>query len=216
MICPRCLLRVARQSRNVIRQKPDLPIPNSRLQRSSYSSSSSTSTKAVSPQHTTTSTPRQGSGSHAPPAATSTSDAQPFSTPLTPSPEAAGISSTPLNKDAGRHTRLIQSSVPAGTPLKGLNFVKGKNDPLAMEDDEYPPWLWDILRDAGSKGEKGDDGVDSSDRFGMVSLYRWTHPSHILTWCCSQIEEAATASGEGTAEKGPLEPRKPGAESPAL
>jgi large subunit ribosomal protein L54 len=29
--------------------------------------------------------------------------------------------------------------------LKGLNFLKNKTDPVAMEDSEYPPWLWDIL-----------------------------------------------------------------------
>ncbi|CAG8618716.1 6897_t:CDS:2, partial [Paraglomus occultum] len=37
------------------------------------------------------------------------------------------------------------SSVPAGTILKGLNFmVKGK-DPIALPDEEYPEWLWELL-----------------------------------------------------------------------
>jgi large subunit ribosomal protein L54 len=39
----------------------------------------------------------------------------------------------------------LQSSVPAGTPLKGLNIYKGKDDPVAMEDTEYPDWLWGVL-----------------------------------------------------------------------
>lgn len=50
----------------------------------------------------------------------------------------------------------IKSSVAAGTSLKGLNFLKGKDDPVAMEDHEYPDWLWGILRDK----KKEEDGVD--------------------------------------------------------
>ena len=49
------------------------------------------------------------------------------------------------------------SSVPAGTVLKGLNFVKGKEDPVAREDGEYPEWLWGVLRrkqeEVGGLGE---------------------------------------------------------------
>jgi large subunit ribosomal protein L54 len=52
---------------------------------------------------------------------------------------------------------VVLSSCPAGTPLKGLNFVKGKTDPVAMEDHEYPPWLWDVLK---PKKKDGDDAVD--------------------------------------------------------
>lgn len=49
----------------------------------------------------------------------------------------------------------IKSSIPAGTPLKGLNFLKNQSDPIAMEDSEYPSWLWEILRKQEKKGEAG-------------------------------------------------------------
>ncbi|CAI2168743.1 4443_t:CDS:2 [Funneliformis geosporum] len=39
----------------------------------------------------------------------------------------------------------IQSIAPAGTILKGLNFYKNGADPIALPDDEYPGWLWEIL-----------------------------------------------------------------------
>jgi large subunit ribosomal protein L54 len=43
-----------------------------------------------------------------------------------------------------------------GTPLKGLNFEKNKQDPVALADDEYPAWLWTILeRQEGAKGDAG-------------------------------------------------------------
>ncbi|KAG8794992.1 hypothetical protein FRC12_019319 [Ceratobasidium sp. 428] len=37
------------------------------------------------------------------------------------------------------------SSCPAQTVLAGLNWRKGQPPVLALEDSEYPPWLWTIL-----------------------------------------------------------------------
>ena len=90
------------------------------------------------------------SGSHeGPPAATSTSAAQPFSTPTTPSP---APSSPPSQSSPGPG---ITSTVPAGTPLKGLGYFKGKDPPIAKEDHEYPAWLWGLL-DEGKEGDRKD------------------------------------------------------------
>jgi len=57
-------------------------------------------------------------------------------------------------------TSGVVSSVPAGTPLKGLNYLKNQTDPIAMEDHEYPAWLWEVLSEkkAGAGEEK--DEVD--------------------------------------------------------
>lgn len=68
----------------------------------------------------------------------------------------------------------IKSSVAAGTSLKGLNFLKGKDDPVAMEDHEYPDWLWGILRDK----KKEEDGIDL-DIFCTLSncSSSWTKPT---------------------------------------
>lgn len=104
-----------------------------------------------------TPTPRQGSAtsSHAPPAATSTSAAQPFSAPLTPAPSPS-IEKNAAKVAEKKATPLVKSSVAAGTPLKGLNFEKNKQDPVALADDEYPSWLWTILeRQEGAKGDAG-------------------------------------------------------------
>ncbi|KAI9709339.1 MAG: hypothetical protein M1820_003459 [Bogoriella megaspora] len=170
MICARCLLRSARQ--NSPRQVPrhELSSIKSQLQHRSYKTTASRSAKAISIATATETAPRQGSpdSPHAPPSATSTSAAQPFSTPLTPSPERAGIQSTPTSESV---TRLIQSSVPAGTPLRGLNFMKGKNDPLAKEDSEYPDWLWGILDDAEAKAGKGKEGQEG-DMFAKSKKQR--------------------------------------------
>jgi large subunit ribosomal protein L54 len=41
--------------------------------------------------------------------------------------------------------KAIQSMTPAGTKLKGLNIKKNAEDPVALPEEEYPPWLWEIL-----------------------------------------------------------------------
>lgn len=88
-------------------------------------------------------------------ATTSTAAAQPFSTPLTPSAVALGVPTTGSKKSTSV-TPGVVSSVPAGTPLKGLNYFKNKSDPIAMEDHEYPAWLWEVLTEkkAGAGDEK--------------------------------------------------------------
>lgn len=50
-----------------------------------------------------------------------------------------------------------RSTCPPGTVLNGLNYFKGKTDPVALPDAEYPEWLWsclDVLK-------KADGDVDS-------------------------------------------------------
>ncbi|KAM0310983.1 hypothetical protein ACHAO8_007599 [Botrytis cinerea] len=91
------------------------------------------------PPTSTPSSPRTAG----PPTATSTGAAQPFSTPLSPSPAAQGISSHPSHTK--KSTPLPTSSIPAGTILQGLNFLKGRDDPVALKEEEYPEWLWHCL-----------------------------------------------------------------------
>ncbi|KAI9744575.1 MAG: hypothetical protein M1818_002104 [Claussenomyces sp. TS43310] len=79
------------------------------------------------------------------PAATSTGAAQPFSTPLSPGPNAASLGVN-LRPKAAKNV-LPVSSAPAGTSLKGLNFLKGRDDPVALPEEEYPEWLWRCLEE---------------------------------------------------------------------
>lgn len=38
------------------------------------------------------------------------------------------------------------SSCPADTKLEGVNYLKGQAPVLALPDDQYPEWLWTILK----------------------------------------------------------------------
>lgn len=52
---------------------------------------------------------------------------------------------------------IPESICPAGTVLKGLNYFKGRDDPVALKDEEYPEWLWRCL-----DAKKTEEGVDAS------------------------------------------------------
>ncbi|KAF6837561.1 54S ribosomal protein L37, mitochondrial [Colletotrichum plurivorum] len=49
------------------------------------------------------------------------------------------------------------SSCPAGTVLNGLNYFKGKTDPVALADDQYPDWLWTCLETKKEVSESMED-----------------------------------------------------------
>ncbi|WVW78414.1 hypothetical protein I302_100368 [Kwoniella bestiolae CBS 10118] len=54
----------------------------------------------------------------------------------------------------------VASSVPAGTKLTGLSILKDKPDPVALEDEEYPPWLWTLLEDTSKAHKAAENQVE--------------------------------------------------------
>ncbi|KAI4236838.1 MAG: hypothetical protein L6R40_006027 [Gallowayella cf. fulva] len=98
-----------------------------------------------------------------PAVATSTSAAQPFSTPFTPSPYRASSRTHPSKSNPSKGEALPPSMLPAGTPLRGLAFEKNKDPPVAREDNEYPDWLWGLIEknDGGGEGKSGTSGGDA-------------------------------------------------------
>jgi large subunit ribosomal protein L54 len=57
-----------------------------------------------------------------------------------------------------------KSSCLPGTPLEGLNFLKDRQDPVALPDDEYPDWLWTILEREEKEVGTGDAGEFSKSK----------------------------------------------------
>jgi hypothetical protein len=149
MICTRCLTRLSRRAPTSTLASRSLTTTPSRQ----YSTPTTSETS-------TTTAPRSSSG--APSATSKPGVAQPFSTPLTPAP--AAILSKPSSGKAS--APRVQSSVPAGTVLKGLNFYKDKQDPVAMADEEYPAWLWGVLDKGKGGAEAKGAGVDEGDLYG--------------------------------------------------
>jgi large subunit ribosomal protein L54 len=72
--------------------------------------------------------------------------------------------------------------VPAGTPLKGLNFYKDRQDPIALADEEYPAWLWTVL----DRQEKGAEAAAQGDLFGTSASHLSLSFLRNLTRCYSK------------------------------
>lgn len=79
---------------------------------------------------------------------------QPLSEPHTPSTSTAKRSPAKEIKSSTKP----KSSVAGGQELRGLGYTKAKPRVLAMEDDEYPEWLWTLLdqKKMGTAEEKVD------------------------------------------------------------
>lgn len=52
--------------------------------------------------------------------------------------------------------------------MKGINYFKGKDDLVALPEEEYPEWLWRCLDE---KEAKEDKGAAAGDEFGMSMLF---------------------------------------------
>lgn len=90
-------------------------------------------------------------------AAEAASGTQPPSDAQTPSSTA--VPTTPVEV---RKPRKLKSSVTAGQELKGLGYTKAKPVIKALEDHEYPDWLWTLLDESA---KSGDAAVDLSGKF---------------------------------------------------
>lgn len=65
--------------------------------------------------------------------------------------------------EQGSDEKPSRSICRAGTPLNGLNYIKGKTDPVALADEEYPEWLWDCLEVQKKDSDAADD--EAGDEF---------------------------------------------------
>lgn len=83
---------------------------------------------------------------------------QPLSTPDFPS--SARSKGRELAPSPARRLRE-PSSVPGGSELKGLAYMKNKPSVMAKEDNEYPDWLWGLLENDRVNAQEN-DGIDPS------------------------------------------------------
>lgn len=86
-----------------------------------------------------------------------------ISTPFNPPPTPIPGTEEPFQKR--------KSGTKAGTILRGLGYIRGKENILAKPDGEYPDWLWGILDTTSSSspssksGKVGEGGDGEGDFF---------------------------------------------------
>ncbi|CAE6502105.1 unnamed protein product [Rhizoctonia solani] len=69
------------------------------------------------------------------------------------------FSSNSAEKATSSSAKAPTSSCPANTNLAGLAWLKGQPPVLALEDSEYPTWLWTLLDE-----KKPGDGTSKPER----------------------------------------------------
>lgn len=158
MICRRCMQRLAR--RPPLSHRTFSYTPPTRA--SPTASQQQEAQQPIHDDHQVPTSPTQSSTT------TSSSSPLPPKTKKTPAAAAKNVLSSP-------------SSVPAGTVLKGLNFLKNQQDPVALEDHEYPEWLWSALKRKGDvSGAGAAAGDDEGDLFCMCGFFSFFLPSYYL------------------------------------
>ena len=96
-------------------------------------------------------------------------------------PPATPVFTTPLSKPTPKARAAVAlpiSFCAAGTKLKGLNYLKGRDDPVALPEEDYPEWLWRCL-DVKKSDEEGAGEI--GDEFGILIQFPLSG-SYILTF----------------------------------
>ncbi|KAK0730447.1 mitochondrial ribosomal protein L37-domain-containing protein [Lasiosphaeris hirsuta] len=112
----------------------------------------------------------------------------PSASPAAASPESTTPDLSPLKPKEAEEAEEPLSICRPGTILNGLNYFKGKTDPVALPDEAYPAWLWDCLE--VQKKTADADGADAGDEFSKSRKQR-----RLANKRRTQLEDKMLASG---------------------
>ncbi|KAF2857418.1 hypothetical protein K470DRAFT_223395 [Piedraia hortae CBS 480.64] len=115
---------------------------------------------------------------------------------LLPSIRAYSTSTTPSDSSTPK-VKKTHSIAPAGLVLKGLNFQKNFQDPIAKENDEYPDWLWHTL-DAKKETAEAGLGADEGDLYSKSKSQRKKAAAALLKRESMKSEAEKTSPREQT------------------
>ncbi|KAJ7810127.1 hypothetical protein B0H13DRAFT_2148763, partial [Mycena leptocephala] len=96
-------------------------------------------------------------------------------------PRTRAYASNPAVKSVpkGPKKAIASSSCAPDTIITGANYLKGQPPVLALPDEEYPEWLWNVLEERvwpddgpGGRGERAARRKKTSGRYGMRISWR--------------------------------------------
>lgn len=82
----------------------------------------------------------------------------------TQSPAATTQTPAPATPAAAPSKPTFVSIAPAGTKMKGLNILKGQDTVVALADEEYPAWLWQVLDKEAQKKKLEADPMKAAQK----------------------------------------------------
>lgn len=126
------------------------------------------------------------------------------------STSAASSSSTPAE------TPSLPSAAPPGTVLKGISIYKDKADPVALQDHEYPSWLFKLLDDPSIASSSSLASIEMAGMSKGEARAAQKRQSKILRAAQLAKEKAEAKAAERTAKASMAESTKnPSAEQEA-
>ncbi len=98
-------------------------------------------------------------------------------------------------------------SIPGGAILQGIAYLKAKAQVYAMEDDQYPDWLWSLADSAKTKNSlTGEAAVDLSSIAPLLTVPSFTRQLLTLFYSNDQkspskIRQEAREAAQDVAEE---------------
>ncbi|CDS82389.1 related to MRPL37-mitochondrial ribosomal protein of the large subunit [Sporisorium scitamineum] len=120
----------------------------------------------------------------------------------------ASSSASPSSSSAPAETPSLPSAAPPGTVLKGVSIFKDKADPIALQDHEYPSWLFKLLDDPSIASASSLASIEMAGMSKGEARAAQKRQSKILRAAQLAKEKAEAKAAERAAKAGNAETTK--------
>lgn len=117
----------------------------------------------------------------------------------------ASASATASSSSAPTESTSLPSAAPPGTVLKGVSIFKDKADPIALQDHEYPPWLFKLLDDPSIAASSSLASIEMAGMSKGEARAAQKRQSKILRAAQLAKEKAEAKAAERAAKAGTVE-----------
>lgn len=114
----------------------------------------------------------------------------------------ASSSAPSSSSNASAEAPSLPSAAPPGTVLKGVSIFKDKADPVALQDNEYPPWLFKLLDDASIASSSSLASIEMANMSKGEARAAQKRQSKILRAAQLAKEKAEAKAAERAAKAG--------------
>lgn len=117
----------------------------------------------------------------------------------------ASAASSSNSSSTSTETQSLPSAAPPGTVLKGVSIFKDKPDPVALQDQEYPPWLFKLLDDPSIASSSSLASIEMAGMSKGEARAAQKRQSKILRAAQLAKEKAEAKAAERAAKAGSTE-----------